>query len=99
MQSIQNTFVTERLPLAIFLHASQGLRFSHCEEAEQGKVKFVFVDPDAQGDQLELEFENGAKVAANSLFASQKYLRRKMTEKLNFNRKDGELNGYNRSNL
>ena len=87
MQSHQNTFVTERLPLATYLHASQRLRFSHCEQGDNGKVQFLFHDPTRIGDQLELEFENGAAVPANSLFASQKFLRRKMTETLNLNRK------------
>jgi len=82
MQSIENLFITERLPLAVYLHASRRLRFSHCKHQES-KVQFVFLDPSDQGDQLELEFESGAVVAANSLFASQKYLRRKMTETLN----------------
>lgn len=90
MESSENTFITERLPLAIFLHASQRLRFSHCDLVDEGKVQFVFADPGNEGDQAELEFENGAVVAANSLFASQKYLRRKMTESLNNNRKNGE---------
>jgi hypothetical protein len=73
------TFTTERLPLAIYLHASQRLRFSGCEDGDAGKVQFVFLDPDGLGDQLELEFENGALVQAKSLFASQTFLRRKMT--------------------
>jgi hypothetical protein len=90
MQSSKNTFITERLPLAIFLHASQRLRFSHCDLAGDNKVQFVFVDPSNEGDHAELEFESGAVVAANSLFASQKYLRRKMTETLNSNNRKNE---------
>lgn len=87
------TFLTERLPLAIFLHASQRLRLSNCELAEGGKVQFVFSDPEQIGDQAELAFENGECVPAKSLFASQTYLRRRMSA-LNENRKD-EYN-YNR---
>jgi hypothetical protein len=85
------TFVTERLPLAIFLHATQRLQLSRCERVG-GKVQFVFADPEHIGDQAELDFENGQSVPAKSLFASQTYLRRKMSDTLqenpNENRKD-----------
>jgi len=73
-------FETERLPLAIYLHASGSLRFSHCEPVDAGKVQFVFLDPSSLGDQAELEFENGAVATAKSIFASQTFLRRKMSE-------------------
>ncbi len=78
--SSEGTFSTERLQLAIFLHADARLCFLDCERIGQSKVRFVFDDPTHKGDSLELEFENGAKVSATSLFASQKYLRRKMSE-------------------
>ncbi len=81
------TFYTERLPLATFLHASQRLRLSHCELVGD-KVQFIFSDPEHIGDQAELDFENGECVAAKSLFASQTYLRRRMSDTLNENRKD-----------
>jgi hypothetical protein len=74
------TFSTERLQLAIYLHASQRLPFLRCEAQSSGKVRFVFDDPDNAGPQAELEFDRGAAIAASSLFASQKFLRRKMTE-------------------
>jgi hypothetical protein len=80
MQSNENSFLTERLPLAIYLHASRKLNFSHCQDGGSDKLQFVFLDPSNLGDQLELEFENGAVCVANSLFASQKFLRRKMSE-------------------
>jgi len=96
MQS-EKPFITERLPLAIYLHASQRLRFSRCDDDKNGKVQFVFLDPSEVGDQLELEFENGATVAAKSLFASQKFLRRKMSDALSQNnRKTGELHESNK---
>jgi hypothetical protein len=87
------TFTTERLPLAIYLHASASLIFSHCERASSDKVLFVFLDPQHLGNELELEYERGAQVAATSIFASQKFLRRKMSEALN-NRKTGESRVY-----
>jgi len=85
----ESTFMTERLPLAIYSHASGKLQFSHCESTGNGKVRFVFRDPQHIGCELELEFERGAQVPATAIFASQKFLRRKMSEALN-NRKTGE---------
>jgi hypothetical protein len=80
-------FVTERLPLAIFLHATERLGFLRCEPKEynSGKVTFIFSDPDSAGTAVELEFDRGALVPATALFASQKFLRRKMTQALNLN--------------
>ena len=75
-------FETERLQLAIYLHADGRLRFHSCERIGAGKVLFVFEDADRVGDTVELEYENGAKVSAVSLFASQKFLRRKMSDAL-----------------
>lgn len=86
----EKTFLTERLPLAIFLHASQRLHLSNCELAKGGKVQFIFSDPEHIGDQAELDFENGECVPAKSLFASQTYLRRRMSDTLN--RKDDHRN-------
>lgn len=85
-------FATERLQLAIYLHASGTLSFSHCSRATNGKVQIVFEDPNETGPQCELEFDRGAPVAASSLFASQKFLRRKMSEALD-NRRNGETYG------
>jgi len=76
-------FVTERLQLAVFLHATKLLTLHHCELSPSGKVRFVFVEPRSKGDQSELEFETGASVPATALFASQKYLRRKINQLLN----------------
>ena len=66
-------FSTERLQLAVYLHAAQRLPFLGCEAVGNGKVRFVFDDPDSSGPQAELEFDRGAEVAASDLFASQKY--------------------------
>jgi hypothetical protein len=76
------TFSTERLQLAIYLHASEKLPFLRCEPQQSGKIRFLFEDPGAVGPQVELEFDRGAEVAASDLFASQKYLRRRMSEAL-----------------
>lgn len=78
------TFVTERLPLATFLHATDRLTFLRCQpNGYSDKLVFVFADPERLGSQVELEFDRGATVPATALFASQKFLRRKMTEALN----------------
>jgi hypothetical protein len=77
------TFTTERLPLAIYLHASRCLAFTRCECAGNGKVAFVFDDPNRKGEEFELEFDRGAPLSASALFASPKFLRRKMTQILN----------------
>jgi hypothetical protein len=88
-------FATERLPLAIFLHATERLRFLRCEPSNRsGKVVFVFADADSRGSQAELEFDRGATVPATALFASQKYLRRKMTEALNLEKRRTENDDY-----
>ncbi len=75
-------FSTERLPLATYLHATGALPFIGCENSVPGKVRVVFADPDHLGDQLELEFDRGAAVPATAIFASQRFLRRLMTETL-----------------
>jgi hypothetical protein len=87
------TFSTERLQLAIYLHASGRLPFLRCEAQPNGKVRFVFEDESLEGAKAELEFDLGAIVAATGLFASQKYLRRKMSEALN-NRRIGNSYEY-----
>jgi hypothetical protein len=75
-------FSTERLQLAIYIHASQRLPFLGCEAVRPGVLRFVFDDPEHFGKQVELDFDRGAAVPATSLFASQKFLRRTMTEVL-----------------
>jgi hypothetical protein len=77
-----NYFSTERLQLAIFIHASGRLHFWGCEPVRPGAVKFVFEDPERMEKQIELEFDRGAPLSATSLFASQKFLRRTMSEAL-----------------
>ena len=75
-------FTTERLPLAVVLHATGGLPFLGCESRGNGKVRFVFEDPDHIGEHAELDFDRGAAVPATAIFASQRFLRRLMTETL-----------------
>lgn len=92
------TFVTERLPLAVFLHATERLTFVGCEPELHGpRLVFVFSDPDSDGSQAELEFDRGAAVPATALFASQKYLRRTMSEALKNRNIGGQYDGNYRS--
>jgi len=90
------TFSTQRLQLAIYLHAAQTLPFLRCEASETGKVRFVFEDSNNIGSQVELEFDRGAAVAATAIFASQKFLRRKMSEALNSNRRIETIENHRR---
>jgi hypothetical protein len=84
------TFATERLPLAIFLHAARRLLFAGCQATDgDGRVRFLFQDPNHEAAQAELTFDQGATVAATALFASQKFLRRKMSEAIE-NRNNGK---------
>ena len=72
-------FATQRLPLAIYLHATGHLRFLRTEAGGNNKLWFVFQDDQHSGPQLELEFDRGAVVSARNIFSSQTYLRRQMT--------------------
>ncbi len=72
-------FFTERLQLAIYLHATEQLSFLRCEPCDTGRLRFVFADAAGIGPELELGFDRGATVNASSLFGSQKFLRRQMS--------------------
>jgi hypothetical protein len=74
-----STFRTERLPLAIFLHATASLPFLRCVPGSNARVIFEFSDPENRGHQMELEFDRGALMPAVALFASQKFLRTQMS--------------------
>ncbi len=95
-QQPDSFFSTERLQLACFLHAANKLKFLRAEPNGTGKVSFIFADPEQIGDQLELEYEQGAVVAANALFASQKYLRRRVDQALDTRRVDDHARRYTR---
>ena len=60
--------------------------FLRCEAQQNGKIRFVFEDSASVGAQAELELDRGAVVTASNIFASQKYLRRMMSEALNTRR-------------
>jgi hypothetical protein len=77
------TFTTERLHLAIYLHATGFLELMACKQSRPGRQCFEFVDPDQRSDELEFQFDNGGTAPASSLFASQTYLRRLMSRTTN----------------
>lgn len=87
----ERTFSTERFPFAIFIHATNALRFLGCETIGNGKAKFVFSDPDGRAEELELAFDSGAQVSAIAFVASQKLLRRKLGVALGEGPRDGRL--------
>lgn len=89
-------FITERLPLAIYLHADQRLKFLGCAGIGNEKLQFEFEDPNNLGAQAELDFDRGAELSATDLFASQKFLRRTMSEALN-ERRNERPNGRSQS--
>jgi hypothetical protein len=76
---------TERLNLATFLHATRRLTLDRLELITPDKIAFVFLDPEERGAEFEASFEDGATVRAISLFASQLFLRRAMSDKKNQN--------------
>jgi hypothetical protein len=75
-------YATDHLATAIFLHASNSLKFLRCETIRPGKLRFVFADPDSKAAELEFAFESGAAVSVIATLASQKYLRRVMNDVL-----------------
>jgi hypothetical protein len=88
------TFATERLQLAIFLHATRRMGFLGCQTARnRDRVSFLFDDPDNIGAQAELDFDQGAFAPAAGLFASQKFLRRRMSEATE-NRRNEKFHEY-----
>jgi len=92
---VSNEFSTKSLQLAIFLHASELLPYLRTEPNGGGKVNFVFLDANAQGQQFQLEYSRGAAVVARNLFASQTFLRQQMSAAIE-NSKNGELKNVGR---
>lgn len=90
-ETVTSIFTTERMQLAIYLHAAERLRLIECVQTRPGTVEFVFDDPQQQGMEYEFEFNKGAAVSALALFASQKYIRQLMG-KANDKKQTGRLN-------
>lgn len=77
------TFSTERLPLAVYLHATNRLKFLNCEQSAQaGRLAFVFEDNEGAGAAEQLAFDFGAVAPAVAIFASLNFLRKLMTSTL-----------------
>lgn len=92
-------FTTERLQLAIYLHANDRLRLINCIQTRPGTIEFSFDDPEDKGSGYEFEFNKGATVSALALFASQKYLRQLMTRAGNEKKTGLEHDTYQRSKI
>jgi hypothetical protein len=76
MERSEGIFRTGDLPFASFLLSMKKLRFLECEGS--GSIRFLFADPENQGDRLFLEYQSGAFVPAIAFYASVKYLRQQM---------------------
>ena len=74
----EETFSTEDLPFAAYLHSARKLRFLTCQVSGSDRVAFVFADPNKEGDQLHLNFESGAECPAATFYDSIRHLRRVM---------------------
>ena len=74
----KESFSTEDLPFAAYIHASRKLRFLTCQVSGTDRVAFVFADPNNEGDQHQLNFESGAECAAAAFYDSIRHLRRVM---------------------
>lgn len=82
-----NLFSTTVFYVAIGIHAANQLKFKGCRKSGNGQVLFDFFDPNHQGEELSLAFDQGKLVApVNVTLASQRYLRRKMNEVLGVTR-------------
>jgi hypothetical protein len=82
MRTDDTMYATDQLAMAIFLYASNSLKFLRIEEIRRGKLRFVFADPDRKSTELEFAFESGSAVSVIATLAAQKYLRRAMNDVL-----------------
>lgn len=74
------SFQTEDLPFAAYLCATRKLAFIGCESLNgNGRVAFLFADPEGEGERLHIAFESGAECAAVAFYDSVRHLRRVMT--------------------
>jgi hypothetical protein len=73
------TYQTDSLPFAAFLHSTRKLRFLGCESASgNGRVAFLFDDPERLGERLQVAFESGSECPAAAFYDSVRHLRRVM---------------------
>lgn len=92
------TFQTESLPVAAYIHASRSLKFIGCKPSRPGIQQFLFFDPDGRGSDLEFAFDNGAKVGASAMFSAVKFLRTEMSKSSSPNINTGAPNNDRISN-
>jgi hypothetical protein len=77
METIKQ-FLTQDLGFACFLYAAHKLKFVGCKDAANGKVNFMFNDPNGDGENHRMEFEAGAEVPAVTFMDTIRHMRRVM---------------------
>jgi len=76
-------YETTRLPIAAYLHCMNLLEFSRVRKANDTTAVFEFLDPEAEGDGLEINFDQGrATVDARAFASSERFLKNKMYQSL-----------------
>ena len=74
-----SNYETTRLPIAAYLHCSKLLDFAGIRKGSDATAVFEFRDPNAQGENLEMDFEQGrAIVDARAFASSERFLKQKM---------------------
>ncbi len=81
-------FQTDSLPFAAFLACTNKLDFIGCEPNANGRVSFVFADPDKKGNQLWLEYETGAVAPIVAFYNAIRALRQVMDDATGKQRKE-----------
>jgi hypothetical protein len=78
------TLKVREINQAIFLLAAQKLQFLGVEVKDNGKlVRYCFHDPQAVGERLLFEFQNGGQASVLGVIATQTFLRREVVKKIN----------------
>ena len=76
-------YQTTRLPVAAYIHCNKLLEFTNVRKANNATVVFEFLDPDARGELLEMDFEQGrAIVDARAFASSERFLKNRMYQTL-----------------
>ncbi len=77
MNNSKNTYTTEDLPFAAYLHVTKRLKFIGCERGDR-RVAFLFSDPQGEGEALFIAYLDGAEAPTARFYESIKLLRKLM---------------------